>query len=75
MVAGDEIKHIKHDEILIEEEKVIAIVYFDEDAKLLGIKDTNVNNKDKGIEAVYITESGFYPERYYIGEISCIKRV
>lgn len=60
--------------VLIKNDYTLAIAYFDEDAKLLEIQDTNFDKKNKDLEAVYITESGFYPEHYYTGEISCMKK-
>lgn len=61
-------------EILIGNDNTLAIAYFDEDAKLLEIQETNLNKKEKELEAVYITESGFYPEHYFSEEISCKKK-
>ncbi len=61
-------------EILIGNDNTLAIAYFDEDAKLLEIQETNLNKKEKELEAIYITESGFYPEHYFSEEISCKKK-
>ena len=61
-------------EILIGNDNTLAIAYFDEDAKLLEIQKTNLNKKEKELEAIYITESGFYPEHYFSEEISCKKK-
>ena len=61
-------------EILIGNDNTLAIAYFDEDARLLEIQETNLNKKEKELEAIYITESGFYPEHYFSEEISCKKK-
>ena len=74
MVAVNNQSVIDDPEILIGNDNTLAIAYFDEDAKLLEIQDTNLDKKEKELEAVYITESGFYPEHYYSEEISCKKR-
>ena len=74
MVAVNNQSVIDDPEILIGNDNTLAIAYFDEDVKLLEIQDTNLDKKEKELEAVYITESGFYPEHYYSEEISCKKR-
>ena len=40
-------------EILIGNDNTLAIAYFDEDAKLLEIQETNLNKKEKELEAIY----------------------
>lgn len=75
MVGGDNQKFVKNDKIPIVNDGIIAYAYFDEDKKLIDIKDTyKYFSRDKNIEVVNITKSGFYPQLYFTGEISCIKR-
>ena len=55
MVAVNNQSVIDDPEILIGNDNTLAIAYFDEDAKLLEIQDTNLDKKEKELEAVYIT--------------------
>lgn len=76
LVPGKNLEVVEHPEILIKNDYTLATVYIDENENLIDIKDpdNNIENNSKGLEALYITESGFYSEHYYTGEISCKKK-
>ena len=76
LVPGKSLEVVKHPEISIINDYTLATVYIDENENLIDIKDAdnNIENNPKGLETLYITESGFYPEHYFTGEISCMKK-
>jgi len=75
IIPGDDGLNIpQHERIKISRGKTIGYAYLNKDGKLINLSKEYIHYKrEEKVEFVELTDNGFYPENYFLGEIACNK--